>query len=87
MIFLGDLEAVDLEAGLLERVGETLFGLAALGLGEHAIDHGLVAGLEALSEHVLGGQRAACIKVDAGIAHAVGAELVLQRRSSASCRR
>ena len=76
---LGDLQAVDLEAGLLQRVGEALLGLAALGLAEHAIDHRLVAGLQALGEHVVGGQRAAGIEVDAGIAHALGLELVLQR--------
>ena len=56
---LGDLEPVDLEPGLLERVGKALLRLAALGLAEHAVDHRLVAGLQALREHVLGGQRAA----------------------------
>ncbi len=76
---LGDLQAVDFEAGLLQRVGEALLGLAALGLAEHAIDHRLVAGLEALIEHVLGRERATGIEVDAGIAHALGLELVLQR--------
>ena len=50
---LGDLQPVDLEAGLLERVGEALLGLAALGLAEDAVDHRLVAGLQALGEHRL----------------------------------
>ena len=73
-----DLQPVDLEAGLLQRVGEALLGLAALGLAEHAVDHRLVAGLEALGDHVLGGELAAGIEVDAGIADALGAELGLQ---------
>ena len=82
-----DLQPVDLEAGLLQRVGEALLGLAALGLAEHAVDHRLVAGLEALRDHRLGGQRAAGIEVDAGIAEALRAELRSAGRSSASCRR
>ena len=75
---LGNLQSVDLEAGLLQRVGEALLRLAALGLAEHAIDHRLVAGLQALREHGVGGQRAAGIEVDAGVAEALGAELLLQ---------
>ncbi len=76
--FLAHLQAVDLQAGLLERVGETLLGLAALGLVEHAVDHRLVARLQAVGEHGLGGQRATGIEVDAGIAEALRAEFVLQ---------
>ena len=50
---LRDLQPVDLQAGLLERVGEAFFGLAALGLAEHAVDHRLVARLQALGKHRL----------------------------------
>ena len=75
---LGDLEPVHLEPGLLQRVGEALLRLAALGLAEDAIDHRLVAGFQALREHRLGGERAAGIEIDAGIAEALGAELLLQ---------
>ncbi len=75
---LGDLQPVDLEAGLLQRVGEALLRLAALGLAEDALDHRLVARLQALRQHGVGGQRAAGIEVDAGVAEALGAELLLQ---------
>ena len=76
---LGDLEPVDLEAGLLQRVGEALLRLAALGLAEHAVDHRFVAGLQPLRQHGVGGQRAARVEVDARVAEALGAELGLQR--------
>ena len=82
-----DLQPVDLEPGLLKRVGQTFLGLAPLGLAEHAVDHGFVAGLEALGEHGLGGELAAGIEVDTGIAHALRAEIFSAGRSSANCRR
>ena len=75
---LGDLEPVDLEPGLLQRVGEALLGLAAFGLAEYAIDHRLVTRLQTLSQHRLRGQRAARIEIDARIAEALWPELVLQ---------
>ena len=75
---LGDLEPVDLEAGLFQRVGEALLRLAAFGLAEHAVDHRLVARFQALRQHGVGGQRAASIEVDAGVAEALGAEFLLQ---------
>ncbi len=73
-------EPVDLEARLFEGVGEALLRLAALGLGEHAVDHRLVAGFERAGlDHVLGGQHAALIELDAGIAEALRAVGLLQR--------
>ena len=77
---LRDVEPVDLEAGLLKRVGEALLRNAALGLAEDAPDRRLVARLQALRDHRAGGQRAARIEIDAGVAEALGAELVLQGR-------
>src|SRR5271166_1690783 len=74
---LRDLEPVDLESGLLQRVGETLFGLAALRLAEYAIDHRLVAGFQALREHGVSCQRAARVEVDASVAETLGPELLL----------
>src|SRR5574337_2176631 len=65
---LRDLQPVHLEAGLLKRIGEALFGYAALGLAENAPDHRLVAGFEALRQHRVGGERAAGVEVDAGVA-------------------
>src|SRR5262245_52037935 len=77
---LGDLQAVDLEPGLFERIGQAFLRLAALGLAENAIDHGLVAGLETLGEHRLGGELAARIKVDAGISGTLRTEIRLKVR-------
>ena len=76
--FLGDLQAVDLEPRLLQRIGQPFLGLAPFGLAEHAIDHGFIASLEALGEHGGGGEGAAGIEVDTGIAHALRAEILLQ---------
>ena len=50
----------------------------SLGLAEDAPDHRLVARLQALRQHGVGGQRAAGIEVDAGIAEAFGTKLLLQ---------
>jgi hypothetical protein len=63
----------------LRRVGEALFGLSAFGLAEHAVDHRLVAGFEVAGlDHLLGGQLAALVEVDAGIAEALRAVGLLQ---------
>jgi len=75
-----DLEPVDFQPRLFQRLREALFGLAAFSLAEHTIDHRLVARLQALGQHRLGGQSTAGVKIDAGIAEPFRAELILQIR-------
>ena len=80
VVHLGaDLDVVDLEAGVLERLLQAAVALAALGLGEQAVLQRLVARLQVADlDHLLAGQPAARVQLDPGVAEALGLVLLEQ---------